>query len=107
MFTPAMQSIAQWDRPSMYHRALLACLSMLDTQQWRALSARELAEVTGLSVISCTRALAMLEADGLIQHQGATAARRRRLNNRLCWTSRADAHAAVALDAQPEDARGR
>ena len=108
MFTPGTATISTWDRPAAYYRVLLFCMATLDSQQMRTLSAREIKDGTGLSMISVERALAMLEADQVIVTNGQkTAARRRRLSNHLCWTSRADAHHAAIPDPALEDARGR
>lgn len=108
MFIPGAATIAKWDRPAAYYRVLLFCMATLDSQQLRALSAREIKDGTGLSLISVERALAMLEADKVICTNGQkTAARRRRLSNHLCWSSRADAHHAAMPDPALEDGRGR
>ncbi len=108
MFPQAMEALAKMDRPACYHRALYYCLSHLDPVQMRHLSARDLATDTGQSMSSAERALAMLEADGVLIADGrSTAAKRRRLNNNLFWASSAHRHSETAADPVLEDARGR
>lgn len=108
MFPQAMEALAKMDRPACYHRALYYCLSHLDPVQLRHLSARDLATETRQSMSSAERALAMLEADGVVIADGRnTAAKRRRLNNNLCWASSAHKHSETPSDPVPEDARGR
>lgn len=108
MFPQAMEALAKMDRPACYHRALYYCLSHLDPVQWRHLSARDLATDTRQSMSSAERALSMLEADGVVIADGRnSAAKRRRLNNNLCWASSAHRHSETTPDPVPEDARGR
>lgn len=107
MFMTTTQTLAGFDRPPAYHRALLTCLTMLDPIQFRKVSAREIAEASRLSVVSATRALAMLEADRVLITNGEqTAAKARRLNNTLGWASTAHRHGETTPDPEIIDARG-
>lgn len=107
MFTETVAQVAAWDRPPAYHRALLWLLAALDPLQPRAVSAREVALGCNISINSAARALAMLEADRVVIGVGQTAAKRRRLNNRLAWRSRVERFEETPEDTPPEDARGR
>jgi len=107
MFQPATAAIARFDRPSVYYRALLHLMTVLDPIQWRRYSSRELAEEANMSVSSAERALTMLQADNVIMAKGTSSARSRRLNNQIAWASSSERHNLVDLDPEPEDARGR
>lgn len=108
MFADTCLLVAGWDRPAAYHRALMACLTLMDPTQFRRISAREIAEAAGLSIISAERALAMLESDQVIMTNGkATGAKARRINNRLASMTRAETYEALPADPQPRDSRGR
>lgn len=108
MFAPTLEAVARLDRPACYHRTLFYLLTVLDPIQFRKVSAREIAEATVQSTASCERALAMLSADGLIlANGGATAAKGRRLTNRLAWMATADLHCQTPSDPEITDARGR
>jgi len=107
MFMTTTQTLAAFDRPPCYHRALLTCLAKLDPIQFRKVSAREIAEASRLSPVSAERALAMLEADRVLITNGeATAAKARRLNNNLAWASTAHRHSMETPDPEIIDARG-
>lgn len=108
MFSEETLRLATFDRPAAYHRALMACLTLMDIQQFRRISAREVGEAARLSTISAERALAMLEADQVIITNGkATGAKSRRLNNRLCSMTTAEKWADLDMDPEMIDARGR
>lgn len=108
MFHSATLQLATFDRPAAYHRALLAFMTMGDPIQMRRISAREIAQAAGMSAISAERALALLESDHVIITNGQqTGAKARRINNRLMWASRADAHSTTAPDPEVIDSRGR
>ena len=107
MFMTTTQTLAAFDRPPCYHRALLTCLAMLDPIQFRKVSAREIADASRLSPVSAERALAMLEADRVLISNGeATARKARRLNNNLAWASTAHKHGLTDPDPEIIDARG-
>lgn len=108
MFHSATLQLAGFDRPAAYHRALLAFMTMGDPIQLRRISAREISQAAGMSTISAERALALLESDRVIITNGQqTGAKARRINNRLVWASRADAHAGATPDPEVIDSRGR
>lgn len=108
MFAEETLRLATWDRPAAYHRALMSCLTLMDIQQFRRISAREVGEAARLSTISAERALAMLEADQvIITNAKATGAKARRLNNRLVSMTRAEAWADLTPDPEMIDSRGR
>ena len=107
MFLTTTETLAAFDRPACYHRALLALMTMADPVQWRRISAKEIATASRMSAHSAERALSMLEADQVILARGETSNKSRRLNNNLVWASRADAHSTAQPDPQIRDARGR
>lgn len=108
MFLQQASFLAGLDRPVCYHRTFLHLLAILDPIQFRKVSAREIAEATGLSQASVERALAMMEADGVILSNGAeTAAKARRLSNQVVWASSAEKFQATERDRELTDARGR
>lgn len=108
MFAEETLKLSTWDRPAAYHRALMACLTLMDIQQFRRISAREVGEAANLSTISAERALAMLEADRvIITNAKATGAKARRLNNRLVSMTRAEAWSDLEPDPEMVDSRGR
>lgn len=108
MFAPTLEAVAKLDRPACYHRTLFYLLTVLDPIQFRKVSAREIAEATCQSTASTERALAMLSADGLIlANEGVTAAKGRRLSNRIAWMATADLHSQTPSDPEVTDSRGR
>lgn len=107
MFLDATTTLAAMDRPAAYYRCLLFLLTVLDPVQPRRVSAREVAEGAKLSQASAERALAMLEADGVIHGKGVTGAKARRLTNRLVWASTAEKHGCATRDPDVTDSRGR
>jgi len=107
MFHSTFTTLAAMDRPPCYHRTLLFALSELDPIQWRTLTASTISRETEQSRSSVERALAMLEADGVLLTKGSTVAKRRRINNRLAWASTSDKWHDALPDPHPEDARGR
>lgn len=108
MFADTCLLVATWDRPAAYHRALMACLTLMDPTQFRRISAREIGEAARMSTISAERALAMLEADKvIITNDKATGAKARRLNNRLASMTSADRYEGLIPDPEMVDARGR
>lgn len=107
MFVEMMMLLSKLDRPPVYYRALFWLLTKLDPQQERVVSASQMAEGAEMSQASAERALAMLEADKVILATGPRCARRRRINNRVAWTSRASAHNYAPKDPEVADARGR
>mgnify|MGYP001277183818 CR=1 FL=1 len=109
-FTASMAFLAALDRPAAYHRALWFALSRLDAQEYRRLSARQVAEGTGMSRSNAERALSMLQADRVIHVRGVSSDLERRLSRRLGWYQGAtlfnEAELAAA-DPQLVDGRGR
>ena len=113
MFPAALSILSELDRPPTYFRALLAILPSLDPIQFRAVSAAEVAAAANMCNASAERALTMLERDNVLITNGkTTVAKRRRLNNRLFWASKATAYPdgggeTVDLDPEVMNARGR
>ena len=108
MFAESVLTLASFDRPGAYHRALMAALTLMDPTQFRRISAREIGEAARMSTISAERALAMLEADGvIITNSLKTGAKARRLNNRLVSMTNAERYADLTPDPEVIDARGR
>lgn len=107
MFAPAAETLAKFDRPPAYYRALFALMTTLDPVQFRRYSARELADAANMSNSSAERALAMLEADFVVIAKGKSAGKSRRLNNRVAWASNSEAHNLAEIDPEPRDSRGR
>lgn len=107
MFEEAMNRLACLDRPPVYYRTMLYLLNVLDPVQFRRISGREITEAIGISMSSAERALAMLEADQVIFCKGKSGAKARRLNNQVCWASKAERFASAVADLEVIDSRGR
>lgn len=107
MFDTTFQSMAKMDRPPCYYRALFQCLSLMDPIQFRRISAREIAEASGLSFASAQRAMSMLQADRAIIGKGKASSRAYRLNNRLCSMSSSERWNQETPDLEMIDSRGR
>ena len=107
MFVSRLETIAKWDRPPVYHRVMMHLLATLDPVQFRVTSASKVAEACHVSVVSASRALAMLAADRVIIERGSKAQRERRLNNTMAWASTAAKHNVTDPDLPIEDGRLR
>ena len=83
MFDSTFSFLAGLDRPAAYYRTLMQCLNMMDPVQFRRISANELSNEAGMSLISAQRGLAMLQADMVIIGKGKASAKSYRINNRL------------------------
>jgi len=105
MFAQGLQRLSKLDRPSVYYRVLFHALSVLDPVQWRHMTAREVAEATGMSLISAQRASAMLRMDKVLMEKGKGAALRMRLNNQIAWASTSEKHNQATPDLEIRDAR--
>lgn len=107
MFMNTMIRLAAFDRPAAYHKALLYLTATLDSQQWRHVTAKRIAQECGMSQASAERALAMLEADRVILSKGPRSHRERRMNNTLAWYAGARRHNETDPDPEVIDGRGR
>lgn len=110
MMVSNCEILSGWDRPPCYFRTLFHLLSVLDAQQYRRHSEREMAAATGMGTASISRAMAMLRADRVVMTEGAGVTRAIRLNHHIAWTSSAEKWNEVTgnnPDPTPEDARGR
>lgn len=107
---PGAYQLARRKRPAAYYQVLLACLIRLDPIHWRQCSASVLAQDTGLSVMSVTRALKLLEADRVVLGRGRSSAKARRLSREVASKSTSDEwrdEQDEAEDMPLIDARGR
>ena len=105
MFANGLSRLSELDRPSVYYRALFHSLAVLDPVQFRTLTARQVADATGMSHISAQRALAMLEADRVLLRTGKGVAKRMRLNNQVAWASTSEKHNQAVMDLEIVDGR--
>jgi len=107
MFANGLQSLSELDRPAVYYRALFHCLAVLDPVQFRTLTARQVADATGMAHISAQRALAMLEADRVLLRTGKGVGKKLRLNNQVAWASTSEKHNLAQMDLEIVDGRKR
>ncbi len=98
MFRPALLALCAIDRPAAYYRVLFASLAMFDPIEWRTVSARTIADATGLSRISVERALSQLTADRVLLTRGRASAVQRRLSRRVASLSSVERWADQPMD---------
>jgi len=104
MFTEGASDLAKMDRPPTYFRCLFALITMLDPQQFRRISARQVAQVAECSLPSAERSMKMLLSDNVIIADGEkTSARALRLNHHIVWAASAEKfNAKTASDPDPD-----
>lgn len=107
MMLPQLHTLAAMDRPAVYYRVMMHLFSVLDAQQWRAITAVSIASSCSMSKQSAEKALAMLQADKVIFSRGPKTHKERRINNRVAWFAGAAKHADAMPDPEVIDGRGR